>query len=738
MNWITYDKISKSPIDPVSRERIDAQDSRNWLTYEEAARHGTTGLVINNDLFFIDIDHCYDPVTTWTPLAQEICAMFPGAYVEISMSGSGLHIIGQCQKPLVHKCKNTALGIELYTSGRYCAVTGTQAIGSMDTDHTVAVQALIDKYFTVNGAKYQHSVVVDWDGYTDDNELILAACRSKPVFSSGATFEDLWAGNTEPLGKAYPDNFKGTRPYDASSADSALAQHLAFWTGNDAPRIDRLMRMSALVRDKWDRHSSYLTTTIDKACARQTKWHKRAGRQTEAVQELRSGHQFLSADQQLDHFKGCVYVCDAHKVLVPWGDLLNQDRFRAMFGGYIFNLDSLNNKTTTNAWTAFTESQALSFPKAHRQCFRPLQPEALVETLEDGTTRVNTWRDPKVRRVKADVSPFLAHLEKLLPDAGDRATVLNYAAAIVQYQGVKFQWAPIIQGAPGNGKSLISRCVSYTVGKQYTFFPRAKELAERFNDWLVGRVFIGVEDVYFPKKKLDAIEVLKPMVTATSEGYEIEPKGGQKFMYELVCNFILNTNHKDAIRKEEDDRRWAIFYCAQQSKADLARDGMTGNYFPQLYNWLKADGYAAVADYLWTYPIPAGWVDEVACYRAPDTSSTAEAVTLGRGGIEQEIMEAVESGRSGFCCGWISSTALDKLLDEHRSARRIPRTRRRAVLQSLGYDYHPALHDGRSTRVTTIDECKPKLYVRMDNPGLLAIARPADVVATYENSQRMG
>jgi hypothetical protein len=50
----------------------------------------------------------------------------------------------------------------------------------------------------------------------------------------------------------------------------ALAQHLAFWTGCDAPRIERLMRKSRMARPKWDMHRTYLRElTITNACAQQ-------------------------------------------------------------------------------------------------------------------------------------------------------------------------------------------------------------------------------------------------------------------------------------------------------------------------------------------------------------------------------------------------------------------------------------------------------------------------------------
>ncbi|MGO9337273.1 MAG: phage/plasmid primase, P4 family, partial [Terracidiphilus sp.] len=108
----------------------------------------------------------------------------------------------------------------------------------------------------------------EWRGPTDDDELIRRALRSQSgaaAFGNKASFADLWNANEEALSHTYPAE---GRPYDASRADAALAQHLAFWTGNDCERIRRLIGESKLVREKWDRED-YLPRTILGAVSRQ-------------------------------------------------------------------------------------------------------------------------------------------------------------------------------------------------------------------------------------------------------------------------------------------------------------------------------------------------------------------------------------------------------------------------------------------------------------------------------------
>ncbi len=70
--------------------------------------------------------------------------------------------------------------------------------------------------------------------------------------ANGAAVRRLWEGDIE----GYPSH---------SEADCALCSHLAFWTGADAERIDRMFRKSGLCRDKWLERADYRKSTIAKA-----------------------------------------------------------------------------------------------------------------------------------------------------------------------------------------------------------------------------------------------------------------------------------------------------------------------------------------------------------------------------------------------------------------------------------------------------------------------------------------
>lgn len=749
-------KTDKFPTDYRTGAMANAHDSQIWTTAEialaAAKQHGQgIGFVFteNDPFWFLDIDDCLMPCNTlWSPTANNLMATFHGALVEVSSSNRGLHIIGSGPAP-THSCRNATYGLEFYTSGRFVALTGTHASGNACLTFQDEIKWLVDNYFSGASSTplkndWTSEPCSTWNGPTDDSELIRRALQSqsaKATFGGGIQFRDLWDADIDVLSKAFPDPDRDVG-YNESSADSALAQRLAFWTGNDCERIRGLMLQSKLKRDKWER-DDYLPRTILGVCGRQTEWL--IDKQPEPIltvpksqnngprQTLAIGNTFLTPEQQQEHFSGCVHIAENNHILIPGGHTFNRETFNACYSGFTMAMDGSNEKTTDEPWKAFINSKILRAPKVDISCFRPDLEASLIITKPDGERAVNIYWPVNIPRQVGDITPILNHIAILCPDPQDQLILICYLAAIVQYPGVKFQWCPLIQGVEGNGKTILSQCVAYAVGDRYSHYPKSAEMSGKFNDWLYGKIFIGVEDVFVPASKLEFMEAIKPMITNSRQ--EIEPKGGKKITRDICANFLLNTNHKDGLRKTRNDRRFAPFYTAQQCEADLIKDGLTRQYFYSLVKWLKEGGFAIVAEFLNTYRIDDEFNPAVYCTRAPRTSSTEAAIVQSRGMIEQEILESVEAGISGFKGGWISSLALALLLDRLKASNRVPHNKRRELLKTIGYIPHPGLTDGRVNNLVMPDNGKPRLYID-ERHAARELVGPGIIAKAYTDAQK--
>ena len=508
-----------------------------------------------------------------------------------------------------------------------------------------------------------------YTGPEDDDELIgmmLRAASATTAFGGGVTVKDLWEANPEPLGRKYPDP---ERSFDHSAADAALMSHLAFWTGKDMPRMDRLFRRSALMRDKFDKRADYRRDTIQNAA----RMCKAVYDRPKPAAPAEAPEVFLSVPEMKEHFKGCVYVRDQHRVLVQDGAMLKPEQFNATYGGHFFTMMPDLSKPSRKAFEALTESAAVRFPSAKQTVFRPDLP--FQEMLPDG--RVNVYTPARPRTVEADIEPLMHLLRLMLPNEDDRAIVLSWACAVVQHPGRKMLWAPVLQGTEGNGKSTLGECMAYTLGENYVHRPRSKELGSQFNGWMLNKLLSLVEEIHMSGRR-EVLDDLKPYITQTR--VPIRQMQVAEAVHEVPMNWYFTTNHRDAVLKSRNDRRYAVFFTAQQKRSDLPK----GRYFPQLWDWLRGDGFAAVAHYLTTTRPDPRFDPAGDCVHAPMTSSTEEAIAASTGGIESEILEAAEGDRVGFRGGWVSTWALDQLLRER--GLRVSRPKIGEMLRDLGYD----------------------------------------------------
>lgn len=443
----------------------------------------------------------------------------------------------------------------------------------------------------------------------------------------------------------------------------------------------------------------------------------------------------MAPSQFPDYFEGVVYVTTRDEFFTPEGLFLKRSAFDGTYGGPTFMLGAAGSGPSKSPSDAFLKNETWVAPRAHGTCFRPeMPPGSLIQ--EDELLLLNCYVPLHVPRKAGDASRFLSHLALMIPDEHDRDILLHWMASACQNVGKKFFWWPAIQGTKGNGKTMLLDIMTYCIGRRYTHLVNPEAMLKtgnQFNDWILNKMFIGIEEIRTDGRR-DLLNMLKTTVTSLS--IVAEGKGLKQVTVDNRANGMALTNYQDGLPIDDDERRYAIFFTAQQRAEDIIRDGMGGEYFPKLWDWLREDGFAIIYDYLLTFPLRAELDPAQDAHRAPLTTSTKEAVSASMGIVEQEILEAVAEGRPGFVGGIINSKAVSALAEKMR--RSIPSRKMRAMMQTLGYDWHPRLPDGRATTpVQGAYGGKVRLYVQHGHAALL-LPSSAEVSALYDSLQAEG
>lgn len=229
----------------VTGEMAQANNRRTWSTFATAVKfylqgdYDGIGFVFSrqDNYIGIDIDKCVVDGKI-NDFATEIINTLD-SYTEFSPSGNGMHIIIKGNLPqsvLGTGRKNTKHGLEIYSYGRYFSFTGNRENSNEVYERTDEIAEVFEQYFDdsdiqgrVNLAEFEKDEIK-----ISNNDLWERMFRSK----NGDDIRSLFNGNL----------VKG----DHSASDLALCNHLAFWTGKSATRMDSMFRETGLMRDKWD------------------------------------------------------------------------------------------------------------------------------------------------------------------------------------------------------------------------------------------------------------------------------------------------------------------------------------------------------------------------------------------------------------------------------------------------------------------------------------------------------
>lgn len=321
-----------------------------------------------------------------------------------------------------------------------------------------------------------------------------------------------------------------------------------------------------------------------------------------------------------------------------------------------------------------------------RLAFEPYQPEFL-----DGGQAYNTWRPSNVEAREGDAQWFLDHIAYLFPDENVAGYVLDYLALLVQEPWEKILFFLLIVGVEqGTGKTAVTEVMTRILGPHNTVAPSNDEIASQFTGWQEGKQLAVVHELMMLGRQ-QISNRLKPVAT--------EPKLSIRVMYRAAYDapnrlaLIATSNHFDALKVDNADRRWLVVETQAQQREP--------EYYDALWAHIaSAEDLGAVKWMLQHREVklnPKG--------KAPLTTAKTEMVEQALADEEAYIMECFEEGAAPFDFDLVRRDDLVTLVQQ-----RFP-GHARNIMGRIAALLKGRLNAVKHTRNTSVGDGRPKFHL---------------------------
>lgn len=271
-----------------------------------------------------------------------------------------------------------------------------------------------------------------------------------------------------------------------------------------------------------------------------------------------------------------------------------------------------------------------------------------VLVARDGMVYGNRWRDARPTPVPGDVSRWLAHVERMVPEEFEREHLLNALAHKVQFPTHKINHAILMGGNHGSGKDTLFAPFFWAIGgdaKANCSLVKNEDLNSQWGYALECEVMEIAELRQAEAKDRRALEnTLKPIIAAPPELLMVNRKGMHPYMALNRVFVVAFSNERVAISLPSEDRRWFVLWCAAPKLPEAQA--------VSLWNWYQhRGGFEAVAHYLHTRDVSA-WNPNAP---PPMTEAKAIMVEHGMSTAESFLVDQMRRRVGEFSRGVIAS-----------------------------------------------------------------------------------
>ncbi len=279
---------------------------------------------------------------------------------------------------------------------------------------------------------------------------------------------------------------------------------------------------------------------------------------------------------------------------------------------------------------------------------------------------VPTYPEPIAAEQEYAAEMFLRHMHHLVAEPTYRQTVMDFLAYIVQHPGRKIRWAILLQGVEGCGKTFIAEAMRAVLGNSHVRAVDSNAVHSQWNDWAYGSQLMTIEEIRVAgQSRHEVMNALKPLIT--NDTINLNQRHRDSRQVDNTTNYILFTNHHDALVLTSGDRRYFVLKSGIQTKQQVQSLGHT--YFRDLFGMLSTHA-AGLRSWFETWSISPKFDADGHAPRTKylsqlilDTSS--DAVIAMREAIEDNAHPLI--GRD-----MVSATSLLEYFEQHLDFRQRP------------------------------------------------------------------
>lgn len=308
-------------------------------------------------------------------------------------------------------------------------------------------------------------------------------------------------------------------------------------------------------------------------------------------------------------------------------------------------LDVLEGKSTSDNAPSDVALNLYQIPIVDGLMYLPGQ-DQFVEI--DGLRYLNSYSDRGVpvepdrytNRDRYNVDLVMEHFAHLFDDPEDRRHLLDFIGHVTR-GGERINYAPLIQGVEGDGKSFFYELMEAMLGRSNVSRPAAKLLGEDYTGWCEGSQLVFFEEVKLQgHNRYDILNAVKPMLTNST--VSVRKMRTDAYDTVNVTSYMFATNYRDALPLGESDSRYLVLFSKWQDRSALLEfEAEHPDYYVELYGALN-ESPGALRKHFRTMDLSPGFNPRT---RAPRTKAKAEMVSLAKGD-EQDALEDVLSSRS--------------------------------------------------------------------------------------------